>query len=192
MTDFWQTIPHTMFDFMQFYNDMAATLPNPCNIAEVGVADGASAIFLAERLRDLGKEYRLRMIDNLAYGQVEQLNTIIHNVSESGCAWNIDIMPYDSLNASLKFPDNYFDLVFIDSGHTYELTKAEIRLWIRKVKDGGILAGHDYNSAENPGVKQAIDELIPFQNLHGNLRIISTEKGYDIWKIIKGPFAHIL
>jgi predicted O-methyltransferase YrrM len=185
---YWQTIPHTMFDFENFYSEIAEQLPNDCNIAEVGVADGASSLYLAEKLSELGKSYYLRMIDSLDYGHLDQLKTIIDNVIKSGQAENIDILPFDSLNASLKFPDNYFDFLYIDSGHSYELTKAEIRLWIRKVKDGGILAGHDYLSEENPGVRQAVDEVVHYSSL----KVYDTDKGYGVWAIHKNVDTLIL
>ena len=49
--------------------------------------------------------------------------------------------------------------VFIDASHLYEQTKADIRLWYRKVKDEGILAGHDLN--QEP-VGRAVREVIPY------------------------------
>lgn len=173
-----------MFDFREYYDRVAEQLPYDTKIAEVGVGDGASAIYLAEKLHSLNKSFHLRMIDNLDYGKTDQLKTIMDNVRGSGLSDYIEIVPIDSLNASLKYPDNYFDFVFIDSGHTYELTKAEIRLWIRKVKDGGILAGHDYEG--HAEVKQAVDETV----LYG-LYYCSTEKGYGVWEILKNSELRI-
>jgi predicted O-methyltransferase YrrM len=181
MTEFWKTIPHSMFDFVSFYNDVAAALPPNCRIAEVGVADGASALFLAERMSMLGKPFHMRMIDNLDYGRAKQFKTIMDNVYASGMWRYIDVLPVDSLNASLEFPDQYFDFVFIDSGHTYELTKAEIRLWWHKVKDGGILAGHDYHG--EIGVQMAADEIIN----KGDQVIVDTSQGYGVWSVRKSP-----
>ena len=48
--------------------------------------------------------------------------------------------------------------VFIDSSHTYDDTKKEIKAWYPKVKDESILAGHDYNASD---VRKAVDEVIP-------------------------------
>lgn len=186
MTEFWQTIPHSMFDFVSYYNDIAAMLPDNCNIAEVGVADGASAIFLAERLADLGKTFHYRLIDNLDYGRAKQFKTIMDNVYKSGMWKFIDVLPIDSLNASLEYPDEYFDFVFIDSGHTFELTKAEIRLWYHKIKNGGILAGHDYNNGEW-GVKLAVDEVIKDYDKI----IVDTTEGYGVWSVQKSPLIQL-
>ncbi|MEX0773138.1 MAG: class I SAM-dependent methyltransferase, partial [Balneolales bacterium] len=39
---------------------------------------------------------------------------------------------------------NYFDWIYIDTDHSYETTRDELRLYASKVKQGGIIAGHDY------------------------------------------------
>lgn len=181
MTEFWKTIPHSMFDFVHYYNDIAAMLPDSCIIAEIGVGDGASAIFLAERLADMGKNFQFKLIDNLDYGKAKQFKTIMDNVYGSGLAKFIEVIPIDSLNASLDFPDNFFDFVFIDSGHTYELTKAEIRLWYHKVKYGGTLAGHDYSNIEWQGIRNAVDEVIKDEKAY----VIDTAEGYGVWGVKK-------
>lgn len=46
--------------------------------------------------------------------------------------------------ASEKFPDEHFDLVYIDASHWYKDVLDDIKTWIPKVKPGGYLSGHDY------------------------------------------------
>jgi len=53
------------------------------------------------------------------------------------------------------------DAINIDSDHSYEQTKDEINKWIPLLKKGGHAFFHDYGHPNAPGVKQAIDELIP-------------------------------
>jgi predicted O-methyltransferase YrrM len=155
-----ETIQSCMFDFKDFYRSIVRQMPKGAVMAEVGVADGASAIFLAEVMQETGKKFRLYLIDSLAYGGSDQLQTIVRNVLLSELpSKRIEIVPKDSLNASCQFPDGHFDFVFIDASHRYEETKADIRLWYRKIKEDGILAGHDYH--HSPEVKQAVDEVLP-------------------------------
>lgn len=175
MGKFSDTIPNTMFDFKSFYDFIADAMPNNCRIAEIGNADGASAIYLGEKLQELGKDFRIQMIDSCAYGGQEQRNTLIRNIVGSGLGGKLIFMEMDSLNASLKFPDGYFHTVFIDSGHTYELGKAEIRLWHRKVMDGWFLSGHDIYS--HPEVKQAIDEVMD----RSSYDIVETTDRNGVW-----------
>jgi len=60
--------------------------------------------------------------------------------------------------ASNKFHEVCLDLVYIDAIHTYEELKADIFYWLSKIKKGGYIAGHDYNSRSYPGVVQVVKE----------------------------------
>ncbi len=51
------------------------------------------------------------------------------------------------------------DLIFIDAGHEPEEAAADIEAWLPHVREGGILAGHDYGTDMFPGVTQAVDQL---------------------------------
>ena len=65
-----------------------------------------------------------------------------------------------SLKASKIFLDEYFDLVYIDASHFYKDVLDDIKVWLPKVKKGGIISGHDYGMGgrKNHGVKKAVDE----------------------------------
>ena len=62
-----------------------------------------------------------------------------------------------SEQAHTMFPDEYFDMVFIDAVHTFEEVSADIGYWLPKVREGGIISGHDYGGRK-PGVKEAVDK----------------------------------
>lgn len=54
-----------------------------------------------------------------------------------------------------------FDLIFVDADHSYEAVRADIARWWPRVRDGGIMAFHDYSDLPDcayPGVKRAVDE----------------------------------
>lgn len=163
-----------MFDFKAFYDSIANQLPDGCIIAELGVANGHSALYLASKLISLGKRYKLVMVDNLAYGGNNQLNEIIMHIIQSGLP-NIQFLAMSAVDASIKFPDNHFDFVFIDSSHEYEPTKAEIRLWLHKVKEGAIIAGHDYATCE--GVRDAVNQVLKYDDV----QLVETERGFGVW-----------
>lgn len=172
----YKEIPGDMCDFHAFYERIANELPSPCRVVEVGCADGHSAIFLAETLKRLNKKFELVMVENMDYGKEEQQNTLLVNIIKSGLADKIRLISLDSLNASCKFPDHWANFVFIDASHKYEPTKADIRLWYRKVIHGGYLAGHDYNMDE---VKNAVDEVIP----KDRLEVVKTAKDLGVWAV---------
>ena len=124
----------------------------------MGVANGDSAIYLAQEINRLGKKFKLYMVDNMDYGGYLQMKTIYQNIIKSGLGEFIEVVPFESLEAVKLFNDGYLDFCYIDSSHTYEETKKEIKAWYPKVKDENILAGHDYNA---PEVMRAVDEVIP-------------------------------
>lgn len=71
-----------------------------------------------------------------------------------------------SYNAYSRFPDEYFDFIYIDGNHSYDAVKDDLLKWYPKLKKGGLIAGDDYTRlAEdyvfnyNFGVKRAVDEF---------------------------------
>ena len=192
MREYHKQLDKRMFDFPNFYWDMATKLPDEAVIAEVGVAEGASAIFLAETLLNLKKTFTFYFIDNLDYGHDHQLRALMKNVGNAGLGHLVEIIPLSSVEAACRFPDNHFDLVFIDASHKTEETKADILLWYEKMKPGGVLAGHDYNKGEGIEVHLAVNLMIPkfLKNPEGEgmaraLQVVQTEQGHNIWKIKK-------
>lgn len=63
-----------------------------------------------------------------------------------------------SLEAAKSFVVNTLDFVYIDADHSYESVRDDMAAWWPKVRGGGILAGHDYDS-HTPGVIRAVDEF---------------------------------
>lgn len=167
-----------MCDFHDYYRAIALSMPNKCRLVEVGVADGHSAIYLAETLSRLKKDFELYLIDSLDYGKHDQANTIIRNIIKSGLGERITFIQQSSLDASCLWPDGWAHFVFIDASHKYEQTKADIRLWYRKVMDDYYLAGHDMTPDNE--VWQAVKETLP--NMH---QVIETEKNFGIWQVQK-------
>jgi cephalosporin hydroxylase len=182
MREYWRQIDGSMFDFIEYYQMVAEWIPSPARVVEIGLGSGKSCIFLAEAILNLGKQIeRFVVVDNCQYGGTHQRNEIISNIVKSGLGNQIEFLEMSSLDASTKFPDGYLHYVFVDSSHEYSQSKAEIRLWQHKILHDGILAGHDIFSTENPGVAQAVRELIP----EGRLMTSPTSNGYGIWSAIK-------
>jgi predicted O-methyltransferase YrrM len=178
-----------MSDYENFYRWVVEMIPNNAYLAEVGVADGRGVIMLASFMNQAGKACTIWAVDDFSYGQDNQRKVFEDNVRNCG-ETTIVTMDMDSLTASTRSQDEQFDMVFIDSSHLYEFTRAEIMLWFHKVKPNGILAGHDYLDADerNAGVKKAVDELIPPQYL----RTLETPHGHGVWWMAKTPGVKLL
>jgi predicted O-methyltransferase YrrM len=68
----------------------------------------------------------------------------------------------DSVKATSNVANSSMDFIFIDACHLYEYVKQDLELWFPKVTPGGLVSGHDYQSAGDRrglfGVKRAVDE----------------------------------
>ena len=69
---------------------------------------------------------------------------------------NINLIQDYSYNQVDNFPDEFFDVIYIDADHSYESVKKEIELYEPKCK--WIIGGHDYGVGEHPGVTDAVNE----------------------------------
>lgn len=92
---------------------------------------------------------------------------------------SVSLIRMESREASRLYKDETFDLVYIDANHAYEAVKEDVRLWMPKVKKGGILAGHDI---EMKSVFNALKDTFGFHERHEDLvkggRIFVTQLGH--------------
>lgn len=71
--------------------------------------------------------------------------------------------------------------IYIDAAHDYESVATDIATWWPRVWDGGILAGHDYDST-HPGVMRAVEE---FAAREGVVVRVTAEKSCPSWYAYK-------
>lgn len=57
----------------------------------------------------------------------------------------VTYMQMTSLEAVKKVANDFLDFVYIDGLHEFDHAMTDIILWSRKVRPGGIVAGHDYH-----------------------------------------------
>lgn len=70
---------------------------------------------------------------------------------------NSTIMRMSSIEASKEFEDNSLDFAYIDGNHELFEVVQDIGHWIKKIKNGGIIAGHDYVKKRGVHVKYAVN-----------------------------------
>ena len=142
-----------------------ATVGNKSHtIVEIGSWKGRST--LAFGLNTTGVVFAVdtwqgRLEHDAAIGMDQEfLNDFLNNTQD---LWNVIPIPVESVKAAIIFGflGVRFDVIFIDATHTYEACSADIKAWRPLLKDTGILCGHDYSHKDWPGVKQAVDELVP-------------------------------
>ena len=77
---------------------------------------------------------------------------------------NLIFIKKKSEDAVKDIPDN-LDFVYIDGNHSYKKVKKDIELYYPKLKEGCIMGGHDFESHETEGVKNAVIDFITKNNL---------------------------
>jgi len=64
-----------------------------------------------------------------------------------------------SYNAVDKIPNNFVDFLYVDGCHTREAVLRDLKAYSPKVKNDGIISGHDYHPYWN-GVVEAVNEFL--------------------------------
>lgn len=135
--------------------------------AEIGIGEGIHASFFLSEL-DIDFVY---LIDPYTVYQDERLMLKLEIIKRWEKRAHIRLDKYKhkikwmkekSADAARLIADNRLDFVYIDGNHTYESVVEDISLYYPKVKEGGLLSGHDY---EYKSVKRAVDEFISKENL---------------------------
>lgn len=135
-------------------------LPKQAVVAEIGVSRGD----YSEKILSVIQPQKLYLIDawnSEPYHFKEAIEARFSKEIKSG---QIVICQGISTVELEKVADKFFDWVFIDTDHTYQTTAKELEICRKKVKRGGIIAGHDYvTGAWLPklryGVVEAVNEF---------------------------------
>jgi hypothetical protein len=154
-------------------------------VAEIGVFDGATTKTYIDIIKknnghlyaidwfigneDVGAEHMH------GYKPDNGKNTL--NLFKKNLAGYLDVITIlegKSQDQIPHIPDNSLDLCFIDADHRYLNVKEDIRLSIPKVKEAGILCGHDYDGPllKNKEYLNFTDEQLERDCLGGHWGVI--------------------
>ena len=111
-------------------------------IAELGVDKGD----FSNKIISLTQPKKLYLIDiwDSERNNKNKMNYVKKRFEKEIDAGRVVIIRGRSEKELKKFENAYFDWVYIDTAHSYQQTVKELELCRLKVKDGGIIAGHDY------------------------------------------------
>ena len=143
--------------------------------AEIGVEKGRFARTLFDGIPNL-KMYLIDPYKNYKGQKIREGNDECKKHAHelmSGC----DVVWLEELSESAvsKIKDKSLDFVYIDGNHKYDWAMLDIILWQRKVRSGGIVAGHDYLTDKKPytrDVKRAVDD---YTKRHGIVPVYLTD-----------------
>jgi hypothetical protein len=160
--------------------------------AEIGTAKGMFSDMLLSQT-DLSCLFSVDVWD----GNFPSYCSVKHTMEDAANALKVHgdrsiMIKANSLDVVKHFPDDHFDLLFIDNNHSYDHVKKELGLYWSKLKVGGIFSGDDYIEGVRTqkgfrlfGVVEAVDEFVESQDQKLNLI-------EDIWWLIKTqPIKHL-
>jgi predicted O-methyltransferase YrrM len=153
---------------INLYRSLIELLPDNATIVELGVWQGRSLCSIADIVKR--KNISVYAVDtfegtpgepgdeliNIAKNK-NILTTFQDNLKQFDLESNVTILKGRTDEMHEYVGAKSLDLVFIDAGHDYQSVSTDISLWLPKVKDNGILVGHDY-SATFPDVEKAVKE----------------------------------
>lgn len=123
--------------------ELLRRIPKHCCTCEVGVATGN----YSREIVDICQPRQHTMIDAYAYPGVydeQTYNTMCARFAPEICSGLVNVIRMDSYAGIGALPDAATDFIYIDSSHSYEVTKKELCIAHRKISQNGIIAGHDY------------------------------------------------
>lgn len=157
------------FNYSNTFDFLLSKVPDNGIFVECGAWLGKSSSYLCDKAQD---RIRIYIVDSWL-GSENELNTT-HKLTQTDDIYKLflenmgdrkfTVIRKLSLNAAQSFKDESCDVIFIDMDHRYEAVKQDIQTWLPKVKAGGYLAGHDYESGWQ-GVVNAVDELLGKTNI---------------------------
>ena len=145
------------FTFPNLYTNMVNKYPSG-HFVEVGTWQGCSAAYMAVEIINSGKNIKFDVIDIWGSFSMAGLNTknpelLPSDTVEKLFYKNIEPVKHiinakkiDSVSGSQLYQDSSLDFIFIDANHSYSAVLKDLEAWFPKLKSGGHIAGHDYNT----------------------------------------------
>ena len=164
--DYWENIPG-WFDFQDVYDFAVSQAHDGATFVEIGCFLGRSTAYLGSRIALARKKITVYGVDPwLGWNGNRPCSTFavfLENMVKAGLIDIVVPLRMTSEQAGRLFDDRSVDFCFIDGDHEYEAVREDLRTWFPRIRDGGIIGGHDYINDAHPGVKQAVDEFFKDQ-----------------------------
>jgi len=122
--------------------DLLKVLPKHGIVAELGVDEGN----FSESILKINDPDKLILLDSWASERYNQnkRKDVEEKFDSQIKSGKVEIEIGLSTDLGKKFQDNYFDWIYIDTDHGYQVTINELKIWEPKIKENGIIAGHDF------------------------------------------------
>lgn len=159
-----------VFDFLYGF----ARMIKPENVLEIGTFEGDTAIAIAKALKanNMGRVITLDVKD---FGQEE-------NIKAEGLEQYVKCVKDNPAGFLEGLSNSYFDMAFIDDGHSYAECSRDLANCHRLIRPNGYILGHDVLMIE--GVRQAYDAFISLHKDQYERLVVASYDGVFILKKI--------
>lgn len=145
-------------------------------IVELGVSKGFSTTALLAGAISAGSTLESYDVVEACRNAALQTMYLTPEILEVG-RWKFSIR--SSVEAAAAYEDGSVSLLFLDTVHTLEATRAELAAWLPKIHQSGAIVGHDYHLA-GAGVAQAVEELYKATAPRFRLMVLPHDQGLFI------------
>lgn len=90
----------------------------------------------------------------------EKLDAFYSFTCQRLARFHCDIRRGWSLDMARTIPDGSLDFVYLDSNHTLPSVIQDLAAWLPKVREGGIISGHDYCRRKQNGYQGHVVEAV--------------------------------
>lgn len=170
--------------YIQSRADFISRLPTNAIVAEIGVWVGRHS----KQICDISEPRELHLIDPWEWNaqnagahykgvvKVEHDAAYQEAVNRLSGYPGVEFHRMTSTLGSEKFPDEYFDWVYIDGDHRYDAVINDLNIWRPKIKPGGYLTGHDLNLS----VEWRLGDKIPDDRSQVNKALVHFLEDQDL------------
>lgn len=181
------------FNYSNFYKNIVKKFNSESIFVEVGCWKGKSSAFMAVEIANSKKNIKFYCVDHWLGSQEhhdpesDTFDPNIHNLYETFIQNMSPLKDYyqeikmDSVQASQQFRNKSLDFVFLDASHKYNDVVSDIQSWLPKIKNNGVLAGHDYG-CDLFDVTEVVNKLLPRAkiDLHQNIWYYENKNNFKI------------
>jgi predicted O-methyltransferase YrrM len=158
-------------------------IESPCpKILEIGCWTGQSTAVICAYLRSLphwnGRVHVIDPFEGTSDSKLPQLAKeydiraiFEHNMKMLGFEKFIEVHQGLSQDKFFLFPNNSFDFIFVDGDHKYSGVIKDLELYWPKLRPGGIMIGHDYDS--NAWDERFIENEFAENKHHGVIKAVN-------------------
>jgi Methyltransferase domain len=150
------------------------SVPRKAIVAELGVWKGEFSgrilktaqpkeLYLID-LWEFNPSFPSRTYGGLIAKNQQDMDAMMKSVVDAFAASpQVRILRESTISAATRFPDRYFDWIYIDANHSYEAVLGDLRLYYPKMKPGGLILIDDYywrDESRRRSVRDAIHTFL--------------------------------